>query len=125
MLSNENIVNFKVLDLFEYYNFCLGHFSIQGCLENLNFHNFYYSASICMGASRSNRPYKSAAPINGLVGATHLETICRDAFWLSRPYKKKEALLQIFFVVVNGSGWGDQGAGYIAWTFFSPGWWQD
>jgi hypothetical protein len=33
MLPNENIVNFKVLDLFECYNFRLGHFSIQGHLN--------------------------------------------------------------------------------------------
>ena len=35
MVSNENVVNYKVVDLFMYYNFCLDHFSIQDHLKIL------------------------------------------------------------------------------------------
>jgi len=42
MILNEKVVNYKVADLFESYNFCWDHFSIQGHLKNskINFKLF-------------------------------------------------------------------------------------
>ena len=37
MNSNKKRINYKVLSLFEIYNFYFGSFSIQDCLRNLNF----------------------------------------------------------------------------------------
>ena len=37
MISNEKVVNYKVLELIEIYNFYFGHFSIELCLNNSNF----------------------------------------------------------------------------------------
>ena len=37
MISNEKVVNYKVLELIEIYNFYFGHFSIELCLNNSKF----------------------------------------------------------------------------------------
>jgi hypothetical protein len=37
MISNEKVINYKVVQLFEIYNFGFGHFSIQDCLKKIKF----------------------------------------------------------------------------------------
>jgi hypothetical protein len=62
MISNENVINYKVTQLFEIYNFCFGHFSVQGRLTYLNFkfekqnimlRNFSRSTTFILVASSS------------------------------------------------------------------------
>jgi hypothetical protein len=40
MISNEKVINYKVVILIEIYNFSFGRISIRGHLKKLNFQNF-------------------------------------------------------------------------------------